>query len=261
MMMESGARRVITTSEIAARVSELAPGFLEGFAPCDLAVVLGAAKSRRFPAHSLIASEGHSANKLFLMIEGRARTFTTSLKGEKFILLWIATGEIFGGRALLSKPMKYLVSTETVTDSIILIWNRNAMLSLTRQYPRLVENALLIASDYVEAYRDLHLAATHYTASQRLARVLDSLAKGTGRRVVEGIELTVRNEELANEANVTIFTVSRVLSEWQKKGLLVKSRGRVVIRLPKRPSAALANIADRCAGDSPGEDCARATTK
>jgi CRP-like cAMP-binding protein len=233
MKTESGARRVMTSSEIAARVRELAPKFLEGLAACDLAVVLGAATTRRFPAHSLIASEGHSADKLFLMMEGRARTFTTTLKGEKVVLLWIARGEICGGRALLSKPMEYLVSTETVTDSFVLVWNRGAILSLARQYPRLVENALMIASDYVEAYRDLHLVATYHTASERVARVLDSLAKGIGRRVVEGIELTISNEELANEANVTIFTVSRLLSEWQRKGLLVKSRGRVVIRLPE----------------------------
>jgi CRP/FNR family transcriptional regulator, nitrogen oxide reductase regulator len=235
MKTESGARRVVTPSEIAARVSELAPRFVEGFAPSDLAVILGAATLRRFQAHSLIANEGHAADKLFLMIEGRARTFTTTRKGEKVVLLWIATGETSGGRALLSEPMEYLVSTETVTDSLVLVWNRSAILPLTKQYPRLLENALRIASDYVEAYRELHLAATYHTASQRVARVLDSLAKGIGRRTVEGIELNVSNEELANEANVTIFTVSRLLSEWQRKGLLVKSRGRIVIRLPEEP--------------------------
>jgi hypothetical protein len=32
---------------------------------------------------------------------------------------------------------------------------------------------------------------------------------------------------------VTIFTVSRLLSGWQRKGLLVKGRGRVVIRSPE----------------------------
>jgi CRP-like cAMP-binding protein len=42
--------------------------------------------------------------------------------------------------------------------------------------------------------------------------------------------LNINNEELANQANVTIFTVSRLLSDWQRKGLLVKSRGKVVIR-------------------------------
>jgi CRP-like cAMP-binding protein len=56
-----------------------------------------------------------------------------------------------------------------------------------------------------------------------------------GQRVVEGIELNISNEELANEANVTIFTVSRLLSEWHRKGLVVKSRGSVVIRSSEEP--------------------------
>jgi CRP-like cAMP-binding protein len=241
MRTESSVRRVMTASEIAARVSELAPRFLEGLSACDLAVVLGAASLARFPAHSVIANEGHSADKLFLVLEGRARTFTTTRKGEKVVLLWIPAGDTSGGRAMLSKPTEYLLSTETVTDSLVLVWNRSSILPLARQYPRLLENALLIASDYVEAYRDLHLAANYHTASQRVARVLDNLAKGMGEKVAEGIALNIRNEELANEANVTIFTVSRLLNEWQRKGLLVKSRGRIVIRSPE----ALARSANR----------------
>jgi CRP-like cAMP-binding protein len=54
-----------------------------------------------------------------------------------------------------------------------------------------------------------------------------------GQSVSGGVELHVRNEELANEANVTIFTVSRLMGEWQRKGLLKKSRGKVVLRLPE----------------------------
>ncbi len=54
-----------------------------------------------------------------------------------------------------------------------------------------------------------------------------------GRSVSGGVELHVRNEELANEENVTIFTVSRLMGEWQRKGLLKKSRGKVVLRLPE----------------------------
>ena len=233
MKTMSGAGRAMTTREIAARVSELAPRFLEGIAPCDLEVVLGAATLRRFQAHSIIANEGHCADKLFLLLEGHARTFTTTRKGEKVGLLWIPPGDTAGARALLSRPMEYLVSTETMTDSFALVWRRNAILPLTRQRPILLENALVIASDYVEAYRDLHVEASYQTASQRVARVLASLAKGMGQRVVEGMELNISNEELADEANVTIFTVSRLLSAWQRKGLLIKSRGRVVVRSPE----------------------------
>jgi CRP/FNR family transcriptional regulator, nitrogen oxide reductase regulator len=233
MKTKSGARRVMTNSEIVARVNELAPAFLEGLAKSELAVVLGAATRRRFPARSLIASEGHRADKLYLMLEGLARTFSTTREGEKTVVLWVPPPAVSGGRALLSQPMEYLLSTESVTDSVALVWERSAILPLAKRYPRLLENALLIASDYVEAYRDLHVATSFDSASQRVARVLGNLARGIGQRGFEGTLLNISNEELANEANVTIFTVSRLLSEWQRKDLLVKSRGSVVIRSPE----------------------------
>jgi CRP-like cAMP-binding protein len=223
------ARRV-TTCEIAAVVSRLAPKFLEGFSPCDLTEILGTATLRRFQARSLIASEGCSSDKVFLVLEGLARTFTTTRRGEKVILLWIQPGEVSGGRALLTRPAVYLVSTEAVMDSVVLVWNRRAILLLTKQYPRLLENALLIASDYVETYRDLHLASSFHTARQRVVGVLGHLAKGMGQESFDGTVLNIGNEELANEANVTTFTVSRLLSEWQRKGFLVKSRGRILVR-------------------------------
>jgi CRP/FNR family transcriptional regulator, nitrogen oxide reductase regulator len=233
MKTESGARRVMTGSEIAARVSELAPEFLRGLAPDDLAIVLEAATLRRFPAHSIIAREGDFADELFLVIGGRARTFTTTRRGEKVLLLRISAGEGSGGRALMARPMEYLVSTEAVTDCSALAWSRTVIRGLTKQYPILLDNALMIASDYLAAYRDMHVAASYHTASQRVARVLGRLAGEVGRRGFEGTVINISNEELANETNVTIFTVSRMLAEWQKKGLVVKRRGQIVVRSPE----------------------------
>jgi CRP/FNR family transcriptional regulator, nitrogen oxide reductase regulator len=227
---ESGARLVMTTSEIVARISDLKPKFMEGLAPGDLRAILAEATVRQFRPRSVIASEGYPADKLFLIVEGLARTFTTTRSGEKILVFWILPGEICGGRALLSKPTEYLVSTETVTDSFALIWNHSAILSFAKRYPKLLENALLIASDYMAVYRDLHVAATYDSASQRVARVLNTLAQGMGQIGYEGTVLNISNEELANEANVTIFTVSRLLSDWHRKGFVVKSRGKVVIR-------------------------------
>ncbi len=230
MKTRSDPKRTFTPAEIAARVNRLAPQLLEGFAQRDLAVILAAAAVQRFEAHSLLAIEGHPADKLFLMLDGQVRTFTTTRRGEKVLLVRMPPGDASGGRAFLPKPTEYLVTTEAVTNSYALVWKRSAILPLIRRYPRLLENALLIASDYVEIYRDLHVGLRYDTASRRVAKVLESLAKIMGKRVVDGIALDVSNEELANEANVTIFTVSRLLSKWRRKGLLVKGRRRLVIR-------------------------------
>jgi CRP-like cAMP-binding protein len=233
MKTEPVAKRAMTIPELTALVNKLESRFFEGIAPGDVSLILQSARLRRFQAHSVIAIQGHRADELFLILEGSARAFVTTPKGEKVVLFWIPPGDISGANALLSKPMEYLVSTEAVTDTVALVWRRTDIRSLSKQHPPVLENALIIASGYVEVWRDLHLEVSYHTASQRVARVLGSLAKGMGRKVAEGIELNVTNEELATEANVTIFTVSRLLSEWHRKGMLVKGRGTVVLHSPE----------------------------
>jgi CRP-like cAMP-binding protein len=223
----------VTPSQIAAAINELKPRFLEGLAPPEVKAVLAAAKLRRYQANSVVTNHDHPAEHLFLLLTGRARYFYITPDGQKTLLLWLPPGEIFGVAAFLSKPLQYLVSTETVKDSSVLAWNHATIRTLAARYPRLVENALLIAFDYLVAYRAMHVSLTCHTARQRLATVLVNLASGIGHAVPGGIELDVNNEELANEANVTPFTASRLLSEWQRNGMVVKNRGKVLLRSPE----------------------------
>jgi CRP-like cAMP-binding protein len=225
-------RSMMTTPEAVAFVKEFKPRFLEGLSSLQVASIIAAATMRRFRARSVITHEGYPADDLFLMISGRARGFCMTGEGKKVPVFWFPPGEVFGGAAFLSKPAKYLVSTEAINKSTALVWDRTTIRFLSIQYPRLIENALLVAYDYFVVYRALHIAATCHTARQRLAQVLGNLASGMGQRVAGGVELDVRNEELANEANVTIFTASRILNEWQSKGILAKTRGKVLLRSP-----------------------------
>ena len=84
------------------------------------------------------------------------------------------------------------------------------------------------------AYHAAHRALTCGSARERLAHVLATLASGIGHKVPGGIELDVKNEELANEANVTLFTASRLLNEWQRARILQKSRGKILLRSRER---------------------------
>lgn len=217
-------------------MNHLKPRFLEGLPSLDVNVILSAATQRRFAANSVIVNQETVASHLFLLVSGRARYFFMSPEGQKSLLLWLPPGEIFGGAAFLSTQQDYLVSTETVRDSSVLMWDRATIRALAERYPRLVENTLLIMFDYLVAYRAIHISMTTHSAQQRLARVLANLASGIGHKVPAGVELDVRNEELANEANVTPFTASRLLSEWHRQGLVVKSRGKVVVRSPEQLS-------------------------
>jgi CRP/FNR family transcriptional regulator, nitrogen oxide reductase regulator len=205
---------------------------LEGLSREERKSILAAASYRQFSRQSVVTDQGDPADQLFLLIKGSARYFFITPEGQKLNLLWLTTGEIFGAATLLTEPSSFLVSTEIVKDSCALVWERNTIRSLAERYPRLVENALAIATDYLTWYTASHLSLVCHTARQRLARTLVSLANGIGKRRPDGIHLEITNEQLANTANITLFTASRLLSEWQRRGALTKSRGRILLRDP-----------------------------
>jgi CRP-like cAMP-binding protein len=221
-------------SELAATAAQLKSRFLDGLTPCDLKVVLAAAKQRHFFAKSVVVNQGHPAEYLFLLMRGRARFFFNTREGKKVVLFWLTPGEILGGSALLSMPSPYLVSAETLKDSSMLVWDRATLRNLATQYPRLLENALRIASDYLAWYLADHVALISKTARQRLARVLICLAETIGDKSSDGFEFDATNEELAGAANVTPFTASRLLSEWQSNRAVVKRRGKILLRSSER---------------------------
>jgi CRP-like cAMP-binding protein len=196
--------------------------------------ILAAATPQRFDANSVVTNQGQPANHLFLLTKGRARFFFITEEGQRHILLWLPPLEIFGVRTLLPAPSSYLAGTEAVKESWALMWDRNTIQGLAARYPRLKDNALLIASEYLAEQLESYLTLTRHNARQRLVHVLTTIAPSIGRRVSDGVELDVTNEELANTANVTLFTASRLLSKWQRSGDVLKSRGKLLLRRPER---------------------------
>jgi CRP-like cAMP-binding protein len=143
-------------------------------------------------------------------------------------------GDVFGAASLLTEPAEFIVSTEATTESAALVWTRDVIRTIATKYPRLFENSLSITCDYLVWYLATHLSLICHTARERLAHVLVSLAHGVGRRTPSGISLEITNEQLANTANITPFTVSRLLSEWQRIGLISKDRGKLLLHQPEQ---------------------------
>ena len=208
--------------------------FLEGLTKQEIASILAAGSERHYVANSVVLHQEDPAEQFCLLVEGAARHFYVTEGGQKVILRWLVPGDVFGGRALLRESSTYLFSTETVSNSAVLHWPRSVIRELALLTPRLLDNAISLASDYFAWFLCTHLALISHDARERLAHVLLSLAEGIGHKGPRGIELTVTNEELANAANVSLFTASRILGEWRRKGALSKSRGKVILQSPEK---------------------------
>ncbi len=234
--MASPGKTITMNAPIGALLREPKPRFFEGLDAPDIKTILAAAVQKRFLTKSVVFHQGDPAGQLFLLLTGRARRFFLTQDGEKVVLLRVTPRELFGEASMLANPAEYLVSTEALTAINALVWSRGTIRSLCERYPRLLENALLISFDYLAAYRAAHASLICNSAPERLARVLTNLANGIGQKIPGGVELDIRNEELADEANISLFTTSRLLSAWQREGILVKRRGKVLLHFPYRLS-------------------------
>lgn len=221
-------------SGIAIVSSHLRSQFLEGLTLPDRKAVLTAATRRQFAAHSVVTNQGHPADHLFLLTKGQARQFYVTEEGKKLLLQWLGPGDLTGGRAVLSSRSTYLVSSEVVMDSSVLVWDRATIRGLIARYPRLLENALLTASDYIAWQLTSHVSLAFHSARQRVAHVLVTLARTIGQETPGGATFHITNEELASAANVSPFTASRLIGEWQRNHAMVKRRGEVLLQSPER---------------------------
>ena len=205
-----------------------------GVSPSGLDESLRLATCRTYAENAVVAAQGNPADSLFLLVNGSARYFFITPAGQKVNLFWLTPGDIFGGASLLTEPSEFVVSTEVTTESVVLVWDRDVIRRLATLYPKLLENGLSIACDYLVWYLATHLSLVSHTARERLAHVLVSLAYGVGQRTPTGISVEITNEQLANTANMTPFTVSRLLSQWQRTGLILKDRGKILLAHPEQ---------------------------
>ena len=207
---------------------------LRGLKPQEIELLWAAARTRRVPAKSVITYQGEPADHLLVLWKGRARYFFDTPNGKKLIMMWITPGQHFGGAALVQRASTYLLSTEAVHDSVVLIWDGPTIRDLARRFAPLLGNVFLICVEYLSWYVGTHCALVSQTARDRLAYILLGYAPSIGQKVPGGIELDLTNEELANAANITPYTTSRIITEWEKAGAICKRRRKVLLRSPEK---------------------------
>jgi CRP-like cAMP-binding protein len=91
-----------------------------------------------------------------------------------------------------------------------------------------------LMTGYIQEMQERYRESVTERVEQRIARVLLRLAGQSGKRVEAGvlIELPFSRQELAEMAGTTLFTVSRILSTWEKQGLISAGREKVTLTNP-----------------------------
>lgn len=195
--------------------------------------ILAAAQIRRISAKQNIVTEGDRATHLFLVQSGRVRFYHLTKQGRSVLLAWLRPGNVIGLVAMLESPFPYMATAEAMSDCEVLAWEHSVIRKFIPLHPLLAENALRISLGYLRNYVKRHIGLVTKTAEDRLAETLLRLGDQSGKVRPDGIEIRATNDQLGAFADISPFTVSRVLSNWVRAGAVSKRRGRVLLNAPE----------------------------
>lgn len=171
---------------------------------------------------------------LYIVVVGRLRALQTTAEGNQVIIRYLGPGEI-AGYAALDDSATYPGTVAAVDDSHVIGLSKGAIRRLLERFPQVALNALsVLGTRYRETQLRLRELSTE-SVERRLARTILRLGSQAGRRTAHGIEIAfpLSRQDLAEMAGTTLHTVSRTLSGWEKDGLVMSGRRRVILCRPE----------------------------
>src|SRR5215468_5654360 len=178
------------------------------------------------PKGTMLCLEGQAARGIYVLCTGRAKLSTTSTEGKSIILRIAEPGEVLGLTAAISKTA-YEATVETLEPTQANFISQSDFSRFLQEYPEVgMKVAQQLTHNCKCAYNEIRSIGLSNSVPERIAKLVLSwsdhpLHLPEKKKASEiAIRVTFTQEEIAQFAGTSRETVSRVLSDFRKKGWL-----------------------------------------
>jgi CRP-like cAMP-binding protein len=199
----------------------------------QLAGIFKKGRTIKLKPKTVLFHQGVPAHSCFLVNRGRLKLTKLNEQGKEVILRYIGSGEVTAAITVL-KNWTYPVTAESIEETDIVGWDKSTILELMHQYPDIAVNLLSIILERIDDVQHRYLEVCTEHVDQRIARSLLRLMRRAGSKTSEGIRIDIplSRQNIADYSGTTLYTVSRTLSAWEKKGWIHSGREQIVITDP-----------------------------
>lgn len=199
----------------------------------QIRTILDQATSRRFEAGAAVFHEDAPAERFFLLLDGTIRVVKATADGEQVTSIHIPAGQLFGIAKALSRTT-YPATAVSASEVITLSWPTTLWDSFVTEYNGFATETYKTVGDRLGELNTRVIEMSTQHVEQRVARALLRLISQSGRQVEQGIEISfpITRKDVSEMTGTTLQTVSRLLSSWEKNGLVVSKRKKVIICNP-----------------------------
>lgn len=179
--------------------------------------------------------QGDPATYLYVLVSGRAKLLQTNQVGQQVNLRIINEWQMFGALGAIREDATYPATAQALEPSTALAIESSFLKEMMKTRPHLNINLMQLMTGYIMEMQERYRELATERVERRIAMTILRLAGQIGKRT-EGkdmaVELPLSRQDVAEASGTTIYTVSRVLSEWERRGLVEAGRERVLITNP-----------------------------
>ena len=159
-----------------------------------------------------------------MLLSGGVKITQIDLGGDEVILRLCGTGDLVGSFQF-SADSSQASTAQAVQPSSTLVWHVASFEKLLESFPAFRSNMARVLEERLTELELRFREVSTQKVSSRLSSELIRLSKRLGRA-----EISFSHQELAQLAGTSLFTVSRLLCEWQKLGIVSIRREGIHVR-------------------------------
>ncbi|MCK5287115.1 MAG: Crp/Fnr family transcriptional regulator [Thermodesulfovibrionia bacterium] len=187
---------------------------------------------REFTKDEYIFFEGDPSDWLYIASQNRVKIVKHTLAGKNIILEIKSPGEIFCCAAVLDKR-PYPESAQVMESASVIRISRRNLDKIMEEYPNLKLRFAKYSSDML---RDAHEMLKNIATEKVEKRIASLLLKLSEKSVVDNtgyksIDFTLTRQEIAEMAGTTVETCIRIMSKFQKDGVITSSNKRILVKV------------------------------
>ncbi len=201
----------------------------------EIRAILDRATPARYPEGTAVFGEGLPAERFFLLLDGFIRVVRTTPDGEQVIALHIPPGQLFGIAPALGRDT-YPATAVAASETLALGWPTRLWAEFSAKYDGFATETYRTVGARLGEFQARVTELATQAVEQRVAAALLRMANQSGRKTDEGIEIAfpVTRSDIAEMTGTTLHTVSRLLSAWERDGIVRSARRHVTVTAPHR---------------------------
>lgn len=179
-----------------------------------------------------IFMEGDPSDWFYIVANGEVKILKHTLAGKDIILEIMSQGDMFGGVAVLDKK-PFPATAQAMEQTTVIRISRQNLLEIMEEYPILKLETVKYFSDRLrDAHEMLKNIATERT-ERRIASLLLKLSEKIGVEEADykKIDFPLTRQEISEMVGTTVETCIRIMSKFQKQGMVKSSGGKILIKV------------------------------